>query len=47
MAPAWGQKVVVGDDGRARCPWGASAPEYFDYHDNEWGRPVRDDAGIY
>jgi DNA-3-methyladenine glycosylase I len=24
-----------------------SAPEYVDYHDHEWGRPVRDDAGIY
>jgi DNA-3-methyladenine glycosylase I len=47
MAPAWEREVVVGDDGRARCPWGASAPEYFAYHDDEWGRPVRDDAGIY
>jgi DNA-3-methyladenine glycosylase I len=39
--------VVISDDGRPRCPWGASAPEYLDYHDHEWGRPVQDDAGIY
>jgi DNA-3-methyladenine glycosylase I len=24
-----------------------SAPEYLGYHDDEWGRPVRDDAGIF
>ena len=47
MAPAWGDDLVIGPDGVARCPWGASAPEYVDYHDEEWGRPVRDDAGIY
>ncbi len=30
--------VVIGADGIARCPWGASAPEYQPYHDTEWGR---------
>jgi DNA-3-methyladenine glycosylase I len=30
--------AVAGPDGRLRCPWGLSAPEYVDYHDNEWGR---------
>jgi DNA-3-methyladenine glycosylase I len=30
-----------------RCWWGASAPEYVAYHDEEWGRPVRDDNGMY
>ena len=34
-------------DGRARCPWGTSTPEYVQYHDEEWGRPVTDDRGIY
>jgi DNA-3-methyladenine glycosylase I len=24
-----------------------SAPEYVAYHDEEWGRPVRDDDGLY
>ena len=31
---------VVGDDGVARCPWGAGNAVYRDYHDTEWGRPV-------
>jgi DNA-3-methyladenine glycosylase I len=39
--------VIVGDDGRARCGWGASTPEYRAYHDDEWGRPVADERRIY
>jgi DNA-3-methyladenine glycosylase I len=39
--------AVTGDDGLARCPWGLSAPDYVAYHDEEWGRPVRDDDGLY
>jgi DNA-3-methyladenine glycosylase I len=35
------------DDGRKRCSWGESTPEYVQYHDEEWGRPVTDDRGIY
>jgi DNA-3-methyladenine glycosylase I len=31
---------VVGDDGLARCPWGAGSETYRAYHDDEWGRPV-------
>ena len=30
-----------------RCPWGAGSPEYEAYHDEEWGRPVRDDDALY
>ena len=30
-----------------RCPWGASAPDYVAYHDEEWGRPVHDDRALY
>ena len=26
---------------------GGSAPEYVAYHDEEWGRPIRDDHGLY
>jgi DNA-3-methyladenine glycosylase I len=29
-----------------RCPW-ANTPEYADYHDNEWGRPVRGDDELF
>jgi DNA-3-methyladenine glycosylase I len=38
---------VVGPDGRRRCPWGLSAPDYLAYHDEEWGRPITDDNGIF
>jgi DNA-3-methyladenine glycosylase I len=31
--------AVAGPDGRLRCPWALSAPEYVAYHDEEWGRP--------
>jgi DNA-3-methyladenine glycosylase I len=30
-----------------RCWWGASAPEYIRYHDEEWGRPVHDDRALF
>jgi DNA-3-methyladenine glycosylase I len=36
-----------GPDGLLRCPWGLSSPEYLAYHDEEWGRPVRDDTGMF
>ena len=29
-----------------RC-WGTDDPLYLAYHDEEWGRPVRDERGIY
>jgi DNA-3-methyladenine glycosylase I len=41
------QALDTGSDGRARCWWGASTPDYERYHDEEWGRPVRDDRGLY
>ncbi|MBA2446192.1 MAG: DNA-3-methyladenine glycosylase I [Nocardioidaceae bacterium] len=34
-------------DARRRCGWAGSTPDYIDYHDNEWGRPVRDDKGLF
>ncbi len=39
--------VVPGPDGRLRCPWGLSAPEYVAYHDDEWGRPLHGDQAIF
>ena len=39
--------LATGDDGLRRCSWGASSPDYLAYHDDEWGRPVTDDRGIY
>jgi len=38
---------AAGPDGLLRCPWGVASPEYLRYHDEEWGRPVRDDIGIF
>jgi DNA-3-methyladenine glycosylase I len=46
-APDRPSGAVPGPDGRLRCPWGLSAPEYLAYHDEEWGRPVRGDTVIF
>ncbi|HKA83766.1 MAG TPA: DNA-3-methyladenine glycosylase I [Acidimicrobiales bacterium] len=37
----------VGDDGKPRCGWGTSDPLYIDYHDHEWGRPLRDERAMF
>jgi DNA-3-methyladenine glycosylase I len=39
--------LVVGEDGLARCAWGASTPDYIGYHDTEWGRPVHGADALY
>jgi len=39
--------LVIGADGRARCAWAASTPDYVGYHDEEWGRPVRGERALY
>jgi DNA-3-methyladenine glycosylase I len=39
--------LVTGEDGKARCVWGASTPDYDVYHDGEWGRPVADDVRLF
>ncbi len=36
-----------GPDGLPRCPWSLGSAEYLAYHDEEWGRPVRDDIGMF
>jgi DNA-3-methyladenine glycosylase I len=36
-----------GPDGLLRCPWALSAPDYLAYHDEEWGRPLREDNGLF
>lgn len=36
-----------GPDGRPRCFWSVSAPEYLAYHDEEWGFPVTDDRRLF
>ena len=39
--------AVPGPDGLARCPWALGSADYLAYHDQEWGRPVRDDVGMF
>jgi len=39
--------AVTGPDGRVRCPWATSAPEFVRYHDDEWGRPVAGDDAMF
>lgn len=40
-------KTVKGPDGKLRCAWCAAAPDFFDYHDREWGYPVSDDFRLF
>jgi len=42
----------VSDDGLVRCSWAAVRPGpdfelYRNYHDQEWGRPVRDGVALF
>jgi DNA-3-methyladenine glycosylase I len=39
--------IVIGADGRGRCRWGSEPADYRDYHDAEWGRPVRGDVPLF
>lgn len=39
--------TIIGADGKARCRWSASAPEFLAYHDGEWGFPVADDRLLF
>jgi DNA-3-methyladenine glycosylase I len=39
--------LSVGLDGRARCWWCGADAGYVAYHDDEWGRPVRDETALY
>ena len=45
MDPATG--AVAGPDGQLRCPWALGTADLLAYHDAEWGRPVRDDRGLF
>jgi DNA-3-methyladenine glycosylase I len=39
--------AVLGEDGAARCPWAAKPGTMREYHDTEWGMPVRDERGLF
>lgn len=40
-------QTYIAPDGKARCHWCASAPEFPAYHDTEWGFPVADDFRLF
>lgn len=35
------------DDGLVRCGWSEGSALYRDYHDREWGRPVRETTALF
>ncbi len=39
--------TITGPDGKHRCTWCNAAPEFFDYHDKEWGYPVSDERRLF
>jgi DNA-3-methyladenine glycosylase I len=39
--------TISGPDGKPRCRWCLTAPEFLGYHDNEWGFPVGDDRRLF
>ena len=39
--------VEAGPDGRLRCWWCLVAPEYIEYHDGVWGRPMHGDRELF
>jgi DNA-3-methyladenine glycosylase I len=41
------RRVLPRPDGRPRCFWAGSTPEYVAYHDDEWGRPTDDDVRLF
>jgi DNA-3-methyladenine glycosylase I len=47
VSEAANSDLAIGPDGEPRCRWAVSDPDYVAYHDDEWGRPVRDDRGLY
>ena len=40
-------KTIKGPDGKPRCEWCNAVPEFFDYHDKEWGFPVDKDQRLF
>ncbi|WP_329605390.1 DNA-3-methyladenine glycosylase I [Zavarzinia marina] len=39
--------LILHEDGRQRCPWCGTAPDYMAYHDEEWGVPERDGRALF
>jgi DNA-3-methyladenine glycosylase I len=41
------KSTISGPDGKPRCRWSGAAPDFFAYHDTEWGFPVGDDRRLF
>lgn len=39
--------AVLGEDGLRRCPWATADPLNLEYHDTEWGLPVRGEQALF
>lgn len=41
--------MTADEDGRTRCGWAVQSGDtlYRDYHDTEWGRPLRDSGALF
>ncbi len=40
-------ETIEAPDGLPRCRWAGAAPDFFAYHDTEWGYPVADDIRLF
>jgi DNA-3-methyladenine glycosylase I len=40
-------ELLTGADGIVRCSWPGTDPLYVAYHDDDWGRPVRDERELF
>lgn len=39
--------LITGPDGLVRCWWSGEDPTYRAYHDEEWGKPHRDERALF
>ena len=39
--------AIIGSDGKGRCSWAGSAPDYLAYHDDEWGVRLHGDQALF
>lgn len=46
-APVNSSMTQPGPDNKLRCRWCLATPQYLNYHDTEWGFPVRDDRRLF
>jgi DNA-3-methyladenine glycosylase I len=45
--PQLADDALLSDDGVRRCAWACSTPDYYAYHDTEWGFPVASDVRLF